>query len=318
METNQIVQIVIACLMALIIFYLIILYIKRKEFKAYSCYNIILMSIVLFLDCLLKIFPEKIEINNITYEGLEFFVSLIRTFFDKMILSVLALQVVIVYIGIIHTEYYYSHEKSIFIIGDVICIIASGALAFINCSIRWVKQEDGSHIFYEYEDDVFSTGNEISKRITVKKILEAIFCGIIFFVNVFFLIVVISHISKKRKEARAGLIEDLGYGKQLLRFSFIFTVNTIAIIVAGVIINFISYFGLDDYRKYSQIIYLIICFVIDLCFMVNKTVYQETVKLFCKEKYKEKDEDFTLKSSSTFDQIVTENNDNDDDDEDDN
>ena len=116
MEKNQIVQIVIACLMALIIFYLIILYIKSKEFKAYSCYNIILMSIVLFLDCLLKIIPEKIEINKITYEGLEFFVSLIRTFFDKMILSVLALQVVIVYIGIIHTEYYYSHEKSIFII----------------------------------------------------------------------------------------------------------------------------------------------------------------------------------------------------------
>ena len=294
MEKNQIVQIVIACLMALIIFYLIILYIKSKEFKAYSCYNIILMSIVLFLDCLLKIIPEKIEINKITYEGLEFFVSLIRTFFDKMILSVLALQVV----------------------GDVICIIVSGALSFIYCSIRWVKQEDGSHIFYEYEDDVYSTGNEISKRITVKKILEAIFCGIIFFVNVFFLIVVISHISKKRKEARAGLIEDLGYGKQLLRFSFIFTVNTIAIIVAGVIINFISYFGLEDYRKYSQIIYLIICFVIDLCFMVNKTVYQETLKLFCKEKYKEKDEDFTLKSSSTFDQIVTGNNDNDDDEDD--
>jgi ABC-type uncharacterized transport system permease subunit len=191
MEKNQIVQIVIACLMALIIFYLIILYIKSKEFKAYSCYNIILMSIVLFLDCLLKIFPEKIEINNITYEGLEFFVSLIRTFFDKMILSVLALQVVIVYIGIIHTEYYYSHEKSIFIIGDVICIIVSGALSFIYCSIRWVKQEDGSHIFYEYEDDVYSTGNEISKRITVKKILEAIFCGII--LNVLFGLFIFLH-----------------------------------------------------------------------------------------------------------------------------
>ena len=49
--------------------------------------------------------------------------------------------------------------------------------------------------------------------------------------------------------------------------------------------------------------------------MVNKTVYQETLKLFCKKKYEEKDEDFTLKSSSTFDQIVTGNNDNDDEDD---
>ena len=314
METNQKVQIVIACLMALITIYLIALYIKSKAFKAYSCYNIILMSIVLFLDCLLKIVPEKLSEDE-SYEGWEYIISIIRNFFDKMILSVLSLQVVIVYAGIIHTEFYYSHEKSIFIVGDIACAIVSGALAFIYSSIRWVENKEGKMIFDEEDDNDDNTAeDEINKRSLTKQILEIIFCGVIFIVNVFFLVVVISHISKKRKEAKAGLIEDLGYGKQLLRFSFIFSVNVIAIVVSGIFINFGNNFG---FQKYSEIVYLVVCFVIDMCFMINKTVYQETLKIFCKRKYYENDEnkEEILKSMSTFDEIVQEG---DDDYEDDN
>jgi hypothetical protein len=293
--------------MALITIYLIALYIKSQAFKAFSCYNIILMSVVLFLDCLLKIVPDTLSEDG-SYEGWEFIISIIRNFFDKMILSVLSLQVVIVYIGIIHTEFYYSHEKSIFIVGDIACAIVSGALAFIYSSIRWVKNEQGKTIFYE-DDKHDKIDNElkeeIRKRSLTKKILEIIFCSVIFIVNVFFLVVVISHISRKRKEAKAGLIEDLGYGKQLLRFSFIFSVNVIAIVVSGVIINFGNDFGLENYSKYSQIVYLVVCFVIDMCFMVNKTVYQETLKIFCKKKYYAINEinEERLKSLATFDEF---------------
>ena len=117
----------------------------------------------------------------------------------------------------------------------------------------------------------------------------------------FLLVVVISHISKKRKDARAGLIQDLGYGKQLLRFSFIFSINIIAIIYSGVIINFCTNFGFKI--ETCQLIYLVICFVIDLCFMVNNTVYQETLRLFCIKKYyknNENDVSNELKTMSTF------------------
>ena len=71
-----------------------------------------------------------------------------------MILTVLSLQVVIVYAGIIHTEFYYSHEKSIFIVGDVVCAIVSGVLAFIYSSIRWIKmnENDKNMIFVENDD----------------------------------------------------------------------------------------------------------------------------------------------------------------------
>ena len=305
METNRIVQIIIACLMALVIFYLIILYIKSEAFKSYSCYNIILMSSVIFLDCILKIVPNKLGSDE-SYEGWEFVISIIRNFLDKMILSVLSLQVVIVYTGIIHTEFYYSHEKSIFIVGDVACAIVSGVLAFIYSSIRWVKknENDEKMIFVE-NDDFDNYAGEMRKRNLSKKIIEIIFCGIIFVLNVFLLVVVISHISKKRKDAKAGLIQDLGYGKQLLRFSFIFSINVIAIIFTGVIINFDADIGLKQYNEICQLIYLVFCFIIDLCFMVNNTVYQETLRLFCKKKFlKENGFDIAneLQSMSTFGQ----------------
>lgn len=316
MEPSRIVSIIIACLMALIIFYLIILYIKSDAFKSYSCYNIILMSSVIFLDCILRVVPNKLNSNK-TYEGWEFIISILRNFLDKMILSVLSLQVVIVYAGIIHTEFYYSHEKSIFIVGDIACAIVSGVLGFIYSSIRWVKKDEKSEklIFVE-NDDYDNNQGEIRKRNLSKKIIEIIFCGIIFVLNVFLLVVVISHISKKRKDAKAGLIQDLGYGKQLLRFSFIFSINVIAIIFSGVIINFNTDIGLKEYNEICQLIYLVFCFIIDLCFMVNNTVYQETLKLFCRKKFlKENETDVVneLQSMSTFGQ-----NDQDDDYEDDN
>ena len=48
-----------------------------------------------------------------------------------MILSVLSLQVIIVYAGIIHTDFYFSHEKSFVKMGDAVCSVVSGALAIV-------------------------------------------------------------------------------------------------------------------------------------------------------------------------------------------
>ena len=298
-EPFYIIQLIISFILALITSYLIALYIKSEAFKTYSCFNIMLMSIILFLDCLLEMVPKKFGETN-SYEGLEFVVYLIGILLDKMILSVLSLQVIILYAGIIHTDFYYSHEKSFVVIGDIVCVIVSGVLAVVFSSIRWIKRKNGME-FDSREDNDYLQEKEIQRRTLAKKILETIFCGVNFIVNVFSLVVVILHISKKRKEAKAGLIQDLGYGKQLLRFSLIFSVNIIVIIFSGIVMNFSHEFGLSKFKnfdKYCGIIFLIICFLIELCFMINKTVYQETLKIFCKKKYKEVDRN---KSISTFD-----------------
>ena len=292
MDVFFIVQIIISSLIAIITIYLISLFIKSEAFKSYSCFNIMLMSIILFLDCL--ILALTVTIGDKTGQGGKFILTLLKTFFDKMILSVLSLQVIIVYAGIIHTDYYYSHEKYFVKIGNAICAIISGALAAVYSSIRWVN----GRFDYNFDDD---NDGEIKKRALASKIMEAIFCGINLIIIVFFLVVVIMHISKKRREAKAGLIQDLGYGKQLLRFSLIFSVNTIAIIFEGTVVNFSKEFGISAYNKYCAIIFLVICFLIQLCFMINKTVYKETLKIFCKKKYKETEEEAKIKSISTFD-----------------
>ena len=106
-----------------------------------------------------------------------------------------------------------------------------------------------------------------------------------------------THISKKNKQAKAGIIEDLGYDKQLIRFLFIFFINIIAIVVSGVIMNF------QLIKDYDEIIYLVVCFVIDLCFSINKTVYMETLKIFCKKvQVDEEGKKYELKKKSTFDE----------------
>ena len=319
METEQkqelkpyhIVLIVISCLIALITIYLIALYIKSESFKTYSCFNIMLMSIVLFLDCLMLIISEVCE-EKIDKVG-KFIFLLINTFLDKMILSVLSLQVIIVYSGIIHTDFYFSHEKSFVKIGDSICVIVSIALAVVYSLLLSIKEgkikdfKDGKNLSEE-DYNIFQTRN------LAKKILETIFCGINLFVNVFFLVIVIMHISRKRKEAKVGLIQDLGYGNQLLRFSLIFTVNIIAIIFAGIVVNFSENFfqKKKQFDDYCVIIFLIICFLIQLCFMINKTVYKETLKIFCKKKYEEIDDETKIKSISTFDIAIKDDDDDED------
>jgi len=303
MDFVKLLQIIVAILMALITLYLTILYIKSEAFHTYSCYNIILMSIVILLDSLLQLVPKGFG-NDGEYEGWEYVKDLVTIFFDKMILSVLAMQVIVLYMGIIHSKYYFEHEKVIFIVGTIVSAIISGVLAAIYSSIRWVEK-DGIYIYDENEEND-DAGQEVGKRTLTRKILEAIFCGVLFLANVFCLIVVMAHISKKNKEAKAGIIEDLGYERQLIRFLFIFFINIIAIAVSGIIMNF------KLLKETDEIIYLVVCFAIDLCYSVNKTVYVETVKLFCKKaQFNEEGEQVQLKKMSTFGEETDGNDDED-------
>ena len=224
MEILLTLKIVGASIMALITLYLTILYIKSEAFHTYSCYNIIIMSIVILLDSLLQIIPK----DKIGIDGLEYVINLVTFFFDKMILTISSMEVIVIYMGIIHSEYYISHEKSVFIGGLVICTIISGILAVIYSSIRWITDKNGTS--YNEEEKTDQTDEEVKeimiKRIEARHGLEIIFCVVLFIGNCFCLIVIMAYISKKKKEVKAGIIEDsINYKKQLIRFLFIFFIK---------------------------------------------------------------------------------------------
>lgn len=297
------IQYIILAFMLLITFYLTFLYIKSKEFKTYSCYNLIIMSIVIFLGAVVNIFMPKDEGND----GTKFVLGLIKDFFNKIIMSILTMQVIVLYLGIMKTDFYYQREKIIFIVGLLASVAVSVVISILFNSLKF---DDGKYM--DYLDDYKSEINEhlsdkLERRFYTIIIIEEVFCFVILVINTFCLIVVMNYISKKNKEAKAGLIEDLGYNKQLIRFILIFFLNLIAIAASSVLLVFEVFDATTN-----QSIYLGTTFIIDLCYSINKTVYNETLKIFCKNK--EISENSTeLKKKNTFEE---EDNGGGDDDED--
>ena len=305
-DIARIINIIVAIFMAIITLYLIILYIKSESFHTYSCYYIIIMSAVILLDCLLQLFPSSFGGQG-EYEGWEFLKDLVTIFFDKLILTISTMQIIVIYMAVIHSNYFISNERKVFIGGIVISLIISGGLAAIYSSIRWVTLPEGITIYDENESDDVK-GEESYKRTLARKVIEGIFCIILFITNVFCLGVVLGHISKKRKEQKEGNTEDvIDYEKQLARFLVILFINVIAILISGIVINLnLSY-------DYDEIIYLVVCFAMDLCYSINKTLYRETLKLFKIRKYSnENEEKMELKKISTFGEEFNDNNDDED------
>ena len=85
----------------------------------------------------------------------------------------------------------------------------------------------------------------------------------------------------------------MGYKKQYIRFIVLFFVN-ILIIVEIYLIIYDSLIGNYD------LIYLFSCLIIDLCYSINSTVINETLKIFCRNRAKNIDGTGELIKKNTF------------------
>ena len=106
-DAIKIVTYIINGFIILISLFLIFLYIKSKEFHQYQCYNIIILSIIIFLDNVLRLIPMDIFI-------LRHIQAFLLSFFDKLILTIITSQAFIMYLGVCHTKFFYKKEKRIF------------------------------------------------------------------------------------------------------------------------------------------------------------------------------------------------------------
>ena len=86
---------------------------------------------------------------------------------------------------------------------------------------------------------------------------------------------------KKKKEAKAGLIEDLDYNHHAKRILILFFLNLLLFFISF-LLNF------DKNLTFKDLLYIITLFTIDLVNSLNRTVYKETLKIFCKQKYEQK------------------------------
>ena len=258
---------VLNCLIILITLYLLFLYFKCNNFKTYPCYNIIILSFIILIDNLLRLFNTEDSKRIIQYIQ-----AFSLTLLDKILLTTITSQVFIYYLGVVKTKFYYDYELYIFFLTLIITITIDISITifyfYILDDITNYKDKNykGNKYFYIQGDNL-------------KKIADTIFNSIFLFLNTLFIIILIFYIYKKIQQSKQGLIEDFDY-----RYSF---VKILLMFISNSCIFIESYLIIFDKIKieYIDLIYLTTSLFLDLSYTLNETVRKETLKIFCKKIY---------------------------------
>ena len=253
----------------IIAFYLIFLLIKSQSFKIFPCYNITIISFIILFDNIFRIIP------NGDIDALRYIQAFLLTSLDKLLLTTITSQAIITYLGVCKTEMYFSNEKVIFISLLNIGIIISAILALIYLIVEGTID----YGTYDYCHDSM-----------VKRVCDTIFNGVFLLTNLFCTIALLIYISKKTRDAKLGIIEDLDYGHHHTKIIFMFIFNSLIFIESFLIIY--DEFPLNE----VDLIYLISCLIILFYYTINKIVIRETKRIFCRINYDK--EDPSLKNDS--------------------
>ena len=253
--------------MLLISLFFFFLLVKSKAFGNYQCYNIIIFSLAILLDSVGRIIPfTDDDPNNLSF--FEYFQAFLLTFLDKVIIAAITTQTILFYLGVIHTKTYFENDKKAFFItlaiNVVICLVLT--IIYISGGIRSVHRR-----LYFY-----------CRQSRFKDIADPIFNSVYLVPNLYCCVVLLMYLFSKMKEVKKGLIEDAGYNHHFIRALFMTLLN-IAIFLES---YFIIYDILNGEK--TDIIYLTTLLLINLYNCGNKTVIKETMKIFCKNKYKQK------------------------------
>jgi hypothetical protein len=253
----------------------------------------IIFSLILFLDCILRLLPTKSWA-----EAFQYIQAFLLSFFDKLILATLTMHSVIFYLGTVYTDTYYKNEKKIFIISFFI----SGVVSIVLTSIylkEGVHQPGKRYYFYVNQPGI-----------CFKYYADIVFDSVFFAPNFFCCLILLCYIYRKKREAQSGLIEDIDYSRRFIRVSLLFWLN-----MATFTESYLIIFGYL-HGEYTDLIYLMTCLIIDLYNSINRTVIKETLKIFCKDTYEEKLEkvdSLKLLGNANAEDIVDKNDDDDED-----
>ena len=269
-EAVNIVTYIANSFIILITFYLIFLYIKGKEFHQKKVFNIILLGMTLFFDNILRLIPMDVYI-------LRHIQAFLLTFFDKLILTTITSQALIIYFGACQTRLYYKNELAMFLVPLILGLAISAALTILYIIIANKEVGNGGITNFDGKNNYFYViGTDL------KVLCDTIFSGVLVFVNVFCSVVLLIFLSQKKKKAELGIIEDLDYGHHHLKIILMFILNSMMFIESFLII----------YDKmpsdYIDLIYVISCLLLDLYYAINKIIIKETMRIFCFKLYNKK------------------------------
>ena len=267
MEGAQIAIYILNGVIILITTYLIFLYIKSNTFRIFPCYNILIISFIVFYDNIIRLLPLKVIKAIKIFAVFKYTQAFLLTFMDKLLLTTISCQVVITYLGVCHTRFYFDSEKKIFISTLLIGVIIS---LIISMFYIIFPSELANYGDYFYCADFG----------TLKKIFDIVFNGFFLLITLALTLLLLGYIGTKKKEVSLGLIEDLDYGHHFTKILIMFIVNSLLFVESFLII--FDAFPLDN----VDLFYLGLCLVILLYYTINRKVIEETMKIFCYNYYK--------------------------------
>lgn len=273
-------------LIILIVLYVIFIYIKSKEFHSYSCAYIIILNISILIDSIFRIIP--VGDDKTKYKWLQFIQAFILASLDKYILLDLILQVFIIYLGIMKTDFYYKHKKAIF----YITFFTGMGLSFLMGGLFLLGDVTDYGLYWYTKDN------------SIKKIFDNIFNSVFLTLNTFFCIIVIINICIRKEEIEKGMLNENDYEHDLNRMIIIFITNTLIYVESFIIIHDV----IKIKGVYIDLIYLVSCLIVTLIYSINKFVINETKKIFCKKVLlKSKPKINTFDQTSTFKEVEMNN-----------
>ena len=244
------------------------MFIKSKAFNKYECYNLIIFIFVILLDCVVRIIPFSDD-DDSSINIFEYLQAFLLVFFDKIILAALTTQTILFYLGVIHTKTFKNNDKKAFFISFVINIVICSSLTILYIYFGGIRL--ANHRRYLYCDTS-----------ELKDISDPIFDSVYLIANLYCSIILIKYLFRKIKEIEKGITEDYDYKHNFKKAIIVTLLNIIIFLESYLII-----FGILKEEK-ADIIYLSTLLLISLFNCCNETVMKEAMKIFCKNKYKQR------------------------------
>jgi hypothetical protein len=260
--------IILIVVMFIISLFFFILFIKSKAFNKYECYNLIIFIFVILLDCVVRIIPFSDD-DDSSINIFEYLQAFLLVFFDKIILAALTTQTILFYLGVIHTKTFKNNDKKAFFISFVINIVICSSLTILYIYFGGIRL--ANHRRYLYCDTS-----------ELKDISDPIFDSVYLIANLYCSIILIKYLFRKIKEIEKGITEDYDYKHNFKKAIIVTLLNIIIFLESYLII-----FGILKEEK-ADIIYLSTLLLISLFNCCNETVMKEAMKIFCKNKYKQR------------------------------
>ena len=259
MDILTIITIILNIAFLIISLYLLILFIKCEGLHNYPCYNSMIISLIILIDNAFRLVPTK------NYpEPIKYIQASTLTFLDKLLLTTITSQTIILSLGIVKAPFYYKYEKTIFFSTFIISIVICSLLTSLYILIGGIKNhEEINHYYY----GGFNKFNDIA---------DPIFDSILLLINIYFFMNLLIYVFKKMKQASNDEIDDYSdFGKNFTKYLLIFIVNCFAFTISYLIIFYIIPLEIID------IIYLFYCLIIDLVYNINEATKEGTREIFC-------------------------------------